>query len=700
MKTLSIERELRAPSAGGRPGWRTWLRRGLWGLLILIGTALVLCLVTFLWLQYVPPPSLPQSSLLGAVNEVRATTGRGIISVDWTPIPNAICYQVLRSESPDGPFSLASSVYGAVPVVVEHALERYLPGEPIGRVPHGPWIDSDIRPGHTYYYRVRGNDGMAWSPQGPTVSAIALKPSGQEPTVRIRIDAAHPVGSFEHKWEMALGSEHLSYIFEGDINKHLKKAGAGLRAGNKLAHDALGIQYIRAHGILMDDAKYGFRGVYTEDSAGHPHYDWTKVDKLYDMLREDGLKPFVELSFMPKALAADRHAPKIFEYKGNSSPPKDYAKWRGLVAALAQHLIDRYGRAEVETWPFEVWNEPDLKVDVTFWNGSRDDYFRLYDYAADGLKSVDPNLKVGGPVAAFTTFQEPFLRHITRQDFATRANHAPLDFLDLHNYYLPAADYRPLLRRYDLPDVPVYYTEWGVSPEYGDKVSDMPYSAAETVSGLADSLDQVASISYWTATDYFEESGDPKALFHGGFGLIGLNGLRKPRYWAYYLLHQLGTEKLPVAGSGDGFSGLVKPLAARSSDGSIEVILGNATPEHSKAAGSPALNRHIALTVSGLTPGASYRVEHDRIDNDHSNVYGAWQAMGSPRWPVGEQMALLHQRDELQTLFPARTVTANAAGEVTLEFDLPMPGVSWVKVRAAVAQRDSSRLIANHSPRF
>ncbi len=675
MKTVTIESESRVPSAGGKREWTKWLRRGLLGLAILAGTAFILGIATYLWLRYLPPPSLPQSSLLVPVSEVRATAGRGIISIDWMPSPNTICYQVLRSESPDGPFSLASSVYGVMPVFVEHALERYLPGEPFGRVPRGPWVDSDIRAGHTYYYRVRGNDGAAWSPEGATVSATALAPSAQEPDVQILVDPASSSGALEHKWEMALGSEHLTYMFKGDINDHVKAAGAGLRAGNKLAHDTLGIRYIRAHGILMDDPS-----VYTEDAAGNPHYDWTKVDRLYDMLREDGLKPFVEFSFMPNALAAKDGAPKIFKYKGNSSPPKDYMKWRALVAAFAQHLIDRYGRTEVETWPFEVWNEPDLKVGVIFWNGSRDEYFRLYDYAADGLKSVDPNLRIGGPVAAFTTFQEPFLRHVTRENFATGGHGSPLDFLDLHNYYLPAADYRPLLRRYGLANVPVYYTEWGVSPEYGDKVSDTAYSAAETVSGLEDSLDQVASISYWTASDYFEESGDPKSLFHGGFGLIGLDELRKPRYWAYYLLHELGTEKLVVTGSGDGFGGLVKSLATRSADGGVEVMLSNATPEHSKALGSAVLSRRISLTVSGLTPGGSYHVEHDRIDNEHSNVYGAWQAMGAPRWPSAEQMAELHRKDGLQGLVQPRAVTANAAGEVTLDFDLPMPGVSLISL--------------------
>lgn len=627
----------------------------------------------YLWLRYIPPPSLPQSKLLAPVTEITATPGLGIITLTWNPVANTVSYQVERALKPNGPFTLDSSVFGAAPIAVQHLFERIYPGEPFGRIPHMAFVDSDLRPGRTYYYRVRANDGSAWSPQGATVAATAATLSSPEPSVRIAVDAATITGPLEHKWEIALGSEHLSYMLKGDINEHVRAAGAGLRAGNKLAHDTLGIHYVRAHGILMDDPS-----VYTEDAAGHPRYDFTKVDKLYDMVRADGLKPFVELSFMPSALAAQPHAPAIYAYRGSSSPPRDYAKWQALVAALARHLIDRYGREEVESWPFEVWNEPDLGGNPLFWSGTRDDYFRLYDYAAAGLKSVDPNLKVGGPVVAFTSFQEPFLRHITTENYATGGHSVPFDFLDMHNYFLAVPDYRPLLRRYGLGNVPVYYSEWGVSLFYGDKVSDLPYSAAEVIAGLEDSLDQVSVISYWTASDYFEESGDPKAIFHGGFGLIGLDNLRKPRYWAYYLLHQLGTEKLSVTGSGDGFGGLVKALATRGSDDNISILLSNATSQHSKAAGSPPLDRHITLTVTGLAPNAAYRIEHDRIDNTHSNVYGAWQSMGSPKWPDAAQMTILHQRDNLQTLTPTTSLTASDQGTLTLDFDLPMPAVSFI----------------------
>ncbi|MFT4111235.1 GH39 family glycosyl hydrolase [Silvibacterium sp.] len=658
-----------------------WWRRIFWALLIVLGAAVLVLGVAYLWIRYLPPPSLPQSKILVPVGCITASAGRGQITVAWTPVENAVGYQVQRSTHANGPFALVSSAYGAAPVFLQNLLERAYPGEPFGRLPRSPFVDTDIRPGTTYYYRVRANDGSAWSPVGATGSAVAASDSTSEPIVRIEVDAGQDAGLFAHKWEMAFGSEHLSYMLKGDINDHLRNAGAGLRAGNRLAHDTLGMRYVRAHGILMDDPS-----VYTEDAQGHAHYDWSKVDQLYDMVRADGMRPFVELSFMPRALAAHPGATTVFTYKGISSPPKDYAKWQALVAALTQHLVDRYGQAEVETWPFEVWNEPDLKITPDFWSGTMEQYFRLYDYAAAGIKAVDPKIMVGGPVVAFTTFQEPFLRHVTTKDYATGATHAPLDFLDMHNYYLPVSDYRPLLRRYGLGNVPVYFTEWGVSPEYGDAVSDTAYAAAAAIHGVFDSLDQVTVLSPWTASDYFEESGNPKALFHGGFGMIGLDGLRKARYWAFYELHRMGTHRAAMTGTGDGYGGLVQGVATRDG-GTVAALLANATDEHAKSMGAPALDRHVVLTVKGLVPGQAYTVEHDRIDNTHSNVYGAWQSMGSPKWPDASAMRVLHERDGLQTLEPDARIMADAQGEAVLEFDLPMPAVSFVRLSLDLAVR-------------
>ncbi len=656
-------------------GMSRWLRTSLWALLTLVCTVLALAGTLYLWLRYVPPPSLPQSRLLPGITQVQAVPGRGLITITWSADPNSVSYQIQRSTRRSGPYTLVSSSYGEVPLFLVNLVERVFPGEPFGRVPHAPFVDTNITPGTTYYYRVSGNDGSAWSPEGATVAATAMYIAPRLPAIHIQVDGSRSVGTLQHKWEMMLGSEHLSYMFKGDLDEHTKAAGAGLRQGNKLAHDTLGIQYIRAHGIFMDDPS-----VYTEDAQGHAQYHWDKVDRIYDALRQDGLKPFVELSFMPEALAANPNRKNIYSYQGISSPPKDYAKWQALVSALAQHLIDRYGRQEVESWPFEVWNEPDNGRIPGFWSGTRDDYFRLYDYAAAGVKAVDPNLKIGGPAVAFTTFQEPFLRHITTGNYATGAKNTPLDFLDMHNYYLAVSDYRPLMRRYGLGNVPIYFTEWGLTPIYGDSVGDTAYGAAATIGGLLDSLDQVTSISYWTASDYFEESGNPKQLFHGGFGLIGLDGLRKPRYWAYYLLHRLGTDSVAVSGNGDGFGGLVKSVATRDAGGSVSILIENATQEHAKDLGDAALARHVTLTIAGLTPGRSYQVEHNRIDNSHSNVYGAWQAMGDPKWPDTAQMAALHQRDHLEALTPASAMTANDQGQITIDFDMPMPAVSLVKL--------------------
>jgi len=636
----------------------------------LIGIALLAVTGTFglwLWHRFAPLPLLPQSKLLVPVSQVQAVAGRGQVTVTWKAVPLAVSYQVLRSENQNHGYRLVSSAFGYIPVAVENFLLRSFPGEPFGRVPYMPFADTGVQAGHTYYYRVRANDGSAWSPQGSTAKVTLPKVWPTDAAIDIRVNISQSAGKLEHKWEMAVGSEHLSYMLNGDVNDHLKRAGEGLRSANKLAHDTLGFQYVRAHGILMDDV-----GVYHEDANGKAIYDWSKLDQLYDMVRADGFKPVVELGFMPKALASKPKSNAIFYYHGNNSAPKDYAKWGALVGAMAQHLIERYGREEVESWPFEVWNEPDVHwQNSNFWRGSPEEYFRLYDYAAVALKTVDPKLRVGGPVASFTTLQEPFLRHVTQKKI-------PLDFFDLHNYYLPAADYRPLLERYGLKNVPVYYTEWGVAGLFGSQVNDLAYGASFIASGLYRSLDQVDAIGYWTASDYFEEQGPPKKLFYGGYGLIGIDGLRKPRYWVYYLLHGLGTDRIALTGNGDGYDSLVTGWATRNAGGIMRILLSNSTSNQQQADGNALLNRHVRLTLSGLQPGKKFRLTHDRIDNDHSNVYKTWESMGKPDWPSDAQLTVLHQHDGLETLGPDTEVTANAQGEVKVEFDLPMPAVSYL----------------------
>jgi xylan 1,4-beta-xylosidase len=279
-------------------------------------------------------------------------------------------------------------------------------------------------------------------------------------------------------------------------------------------------------------------------------------------------------------------------------------------------------------------------------------------------------------VAALSGLEEPFLRHVTSHNYATGGASVPIDFLDVHVYGMPAADWRPLLERYGLKGLPIYYTEWGVSSWWNHPVNDMAYGAAWIAHGLHASLDQVTVISYWTASDYFEERRTPKKFFYGGFGLIGIDGIRKPRYWAYYLLHQLGKRRVALEGDGDGLGGLVTGWATRDDDGSVRVLFSNVTEIQTQAEGNPLLSRHVSLTVAGLPPGRKFRLQHFRVDNTHSNVQQAWQAMGQPDWPSNSQLAELHRGDALEMLEPGRDLEVDASGQCAVQFEMPMPSLS------------------------
>ncbi len=639
-------------------------------LFILVVLAVIIGAITA-YLAWWPeePPAL--STLLAPPETVSASGGRGHIVVEWSAVPGALCYRVSRGESPEGPFRPVSPASGPISRMMGRILNVILPGFPFHLTPRSPLIDTSIASGRTYYYTIAACDGRLFSTDSQTVAASSF-PKG-DVTIDIQVDAVRETGSIKKTWEIMLGSEHLSYMLKGDLGPGLRAAGNGLRKANRKFHDEFGVQFIRAHGIFMDDL-----GVYREDAQGNPVYDWSGIDKVYDMLIADGLKPFVELSFMPTPLAFDPDD-TIFFYRGNTSPPKDYGKWAALVAEFANHLIDRYGREEVESWYFEVWNEPDLKSAVIgrFWHGTDEEYFRLYDVSARALKQVDPRLRVGGPAAATLSIVEPFLRHVTAD------SGAPLDFLSVHTYFGPLFTWKPILEKYNRPELPVFCTEWGVSPRWGEEINDLPYGAAWLARALIESSQEVEIVSYWTASDHFEELGPPKSLLHGGFGLLGLEEIRKPRYWAFSLLHRLGIRRLHMQGSGDGYGGHVQGWAASGEDGSIRILLCNVSYDQTKpeaTAETSALLRHIALSVAGLPPGKRYLARHYRVDDARSNVYAAWKSLGQPAWPDAAQLAELRRHDSLELMEPESELAVPPSGSVELKFDLPMPALSQVEL--------------------
>lgn len=333
------------------------------------------------------------------------------------------------------------------------------------------------------------------------------------------------------------------------------RANEGLRADwqQQLAYvkNECGFKYIRMHGLLTDDM-----AVYSEDSKGNPKYNYMYVDALFDYLHSIGIKPFVELGFMPAALASGNKT--IFWWRGNVTPPKDYDKWAALIQNLVQHFTDRYGVEEVKTWYFEVWNEPNLDG---FWAGSQEEYFKLYKYSANAIKSVNPAYRVGGPGTAGAAWESEMIEFCTK-------NNLPIDFVSTHSYgvgqgYLDefgnsgtvlskdvmsvsgdVLQSRKEITSSSKPGLELHYTEWSASYTPADPIHDSYHEAAFVLQKLKQVGSAANSMSYWVFTDIFEEPGPRFEPFHGGFGMLTIQGINKPVFYAYQFMNRLGNTEL------------------------------------------------------------------------------------------------------------------------------------------------------------
>ncbi len=469
------------------------------------------------------------------------------------------------------------------------------------------------------------------------------------------IDVDAPVHPFPHFWEHVFGSGRAILTLR-----------AGYRSDLREVKAVTGLRYVRFHNILHDEV-----GVYDEDDQGQPLYNFSYVDQIYDGLLENGVRPFVEISFMPKKLAL-RQDVHPFWYQQIVAPPKDYVKWDGLMRALAQHLVDRYGIDEVAQWYFEVWNEPN----IDFWTGEpkQASYFELYDHTARALKAVSPRLRVGGPASSSAHWVDDFLRH-------TAAEQVPVDFASSHGYaddsvadLLGTHEAIPVDQRVcraiakvhgqiagsAYPGLPLMWTEWNV-PSFGDfEARDTAYVGA----GLADDIAQcdglVDEMSFWTFSDVFEESGPGREPFTGSFGLMGLGGIRKPSYTAFALLHKLGEQRIAAAEPGT--------LVTRRHDGSIVIAVWNLVDPGS--GGGESARR---LDFRGLRRGATVRVT--RIDNQHASSLAVYEAMGRPRYPSTAQAAALNRAAALP---PATRLQLRK--DDSMQLALPANGLVLVEI--------------------
>jgi xylan 1,4-beta-xylosidase len=468
-------------------------------------------------------------------------------------------------------------------------------------------------------------------------------------------DWSERIGTLSRFWEHTVGSCHAPLALRADWREQLRRC-----------REELGFRHVRFHGILDDDMST------LTSRAGRPTDSFFNADSICDFLLSIGMKPFVELSFMPETLASGRST--VFHYRGNVTPPRSYRDWAGLIGRLTKHWRDRYGAEEVCRWPFEVWNEPNLRI---FWRGSQADYFDLYRHTVQSIKDVDERIPVGGPATAKEAWLSEFV------DFCERRR-LPADFVSTHHYPNDvlwhegqdteeqlANSRRSILRewtqnaRHRARGRPLYYTEWNCSSNLRYPPQDESYAAAFVVKTILEVAGLVDVYSFWTFSDIFEEGAMPSLPFHGGFGLLTLHGVAKPNYRGFELLHRLEGELLLV----DGRHPTVDAWAVRGAGKATVLLTNHALPRH------PIERARVSVRFRGVAlPRA---VTAERIDADHANPKRAWLEMGSPPYLNERQIDRLHEASRLER----ESVSWNHESHVlSLEIEVPPQAVAAITI--------------------
>jgi len=474
--------------------------------------------------------------------------------------------------------------------------------------------------------------------------------------IKFFCDLTEPTTALPHFWEHTVGSDHATVGLRADWQSQLKKC-----------HDELGFQYVRFHGLLSDEM-----GTLVRDNNKFL-YSFFNVDQVFDFLLSIGMKPFVELSFMPGAIASGKKT--VFHYEANVTPPRDYRQWANLIGRLVSHLVQRYSLKEVRSWFFEVWNEPNLK---SFWTGTQRDYFKLYRYTAEAIKKIDSSLRVGGPATARSEWIADFVSFCQR-------NKVPADFISTHQYPNDGLErgrltevqlfksQRGIMReraqdtRRHAGGRPVYYTEWNSSSDQRDPLHDEPYSAAFAVATILEAKGLVEGYSFWTFSDIFEELYFPSMPFHGGFGLLTLHGIPKPVYRAFELLHQLGTQQSLV----DGLHETVDCSVIQKESSVTAVLTNHTTPGHSIE------TEQIRLRLDSTREPVAAHIW--RIDAEHANPKRLWKEMGEPEYLSVKDVERLHAASRLvkktqrfsykeKSIFLEAELPPHAVAAITIEF--------------------------------
>lgn len=532
------------------------------------------------------------------------------------------------------------------------------------------------------------------------VGTPLLPAQGQSDSIRrITADLAMERGPMNRMYNFCVGAGRANEGLRADWQRQLRHV-----------RETCGFRYIRFHGLFCDDM-----GVYQEDKKGSPVYNWQYIEELFDYLLSIGMKPFVELGFMPAALASGKQT--IFWYKANVTPPKDYAKWEAFIAAFVRHVTERYGRDEVRTWYFEVWNEPNLtgfwigdtggKSDAEFAPIARAEYLKLYEHSVRGVTSVDPTYRVGGPATAGEGWIDETIAFCAERKL-------PLDFISTHSYatmsgyldengsagtvFSPDRDsitsgvknVRERMLRSPFAKAELHYTEWSSSYTPADPIHDGFESASFILDKMRNIGASAHSMSYWTFTDIFEEAGPRTTPFHGGFGLLNYQDLPKPSYFAYKFLHELGDTELRTSDPA--------AYACRDNAGGVQILFWDFTITHP---GPSMINQEYYLTdrppkskgaaeieLENLPPG-EYQLVAYKVGYRANDVQTAWRDMGRPSQLTRAQVDTLRKASAGATVVD-ETVRIGSDGRFVRRLGLRENDVWFVRL---LPKRSSSSTV-------
>ena len=533
--------------------------------------------------------------------------------------------------------------------------------------------------------------------------------------VAISVDLKKQAGPLRPIWAW-FGYDEPNYTYMKDGQKLLTE----LAAANTVP------VYVRAHSLLVTGdgkaaLKWGSTNAYTEDANGKPIYDWTIIDQIFDTYVKRGMKPMAQIGFMPEALSThpepyrhnwqpDNKYGGIFT--GWAYPPNNYQKWSELVYQWVRHSVDRYGQKEVESWYWELWNEPNIE----YWKGTTEEYIKLYDYTADAVKRALPTARMGGPEVTgpawdkSETFMRAFLDHIVRgKNAVTGQTGAPLDFITFHAKGEPklvsgaiqmnmGKQFRDIDRGFEivasypsLRQLPIVIGE--SDPEgcaacsedfhpqnaYRNGTVYSSYTAASFA--RKSDLASARGVNLLGAVTWaFEFEDQP---WFRGFRDLATNGVDKPVLNVFRMFGMMTGNRVTTTG-GSGYDATqirdnsvrqqpdVNALASTSGK-SAAIMVWNYHDDNLPAPDAP-----VTVTISGL-PGRTVQLTHYRIDKQHSNAYEVWKKMGSPQTPTTAQVTELERAGQLQTLGQPKSIPVRNGGAV-VDFPLPRQGVSLLKL--------------------